>query len=132
MTLNEIGWLIVVGAVVLAAAATRFDVSPWRIFGLASIATLVTAVLAAHVTGEACGFSARTGADDRLFEVMIVSSLTLYAASALAGVVDGIRLGRRGDSERAISRAVGVPIVSVMGVGIVFFAFLYAIGPCLG
>jgi len=132
MTLHEVVWLIVVGAVVLATCATRFDVSPWRVFGLASIATLVTAVLAAHVTGEACGFSARTGADDRLFQIMIVSSLTLYAAASLAGVVDGVRLGKRGDGERAISRAVGIPIVSVMGVGAVFFAFLYAIGPCLG
>jgi hypothetical protein len=132
MTLHEVEWLMVIGAVVLAAATTWFDVSPWRISGLAGIATVVTVVLAAHVAGEACGASARMGTGDRLFEIMIVSSLTLYAAAALAAVVDGIRLGKAGDSEAAISRGVGIPIVSALGVGVVFFAFLSAIGPCLG
>jgi hypothetical protein len=132
MTSHEIGWVIVVGAVVLAAAATRFDVSPWRIFGLASIATVVTVMLAAHVAGEDCGFSARTGADDLLFEITIVSSLVLYAAAALAGIVDGIRLRKAGDPDRVISRAVGIPMVSGMGVVVLFFAFMASIGNCLG
>jgi hypothetical protein len=132
MTLHEIEWVIALGALVLAALVTRFDVSPWRIFGLAGIATLVTIALATHVAGEPCGALDRTGAGDRFFDFTIVSSLTLYAAASLAAVVDGIRLGKAGDRDTAISRAVGIPIVSAMGVGIVFFAFLYSIGPCLG
>lgn len=52
MTLHEVEWLMAIGAVVLAGAATWFDVSPWRIFGLAGIATVVTVGLAAHVAGE--------------------------------------------------------------------------------
>jgi hypothetical protein len=132
MTLHEIEWLVVVGGVVLAAAATRFDVSPWRIFGLAGIATVATVVLALHVSGEACGVWGRTGLADRVFDITIVSSLTLYAAAALAGIADGIRLGRAGDRDTAISRAVGIPMVSGMGVVILFFAFMGAIGHCLG
>ena len=130
MRLHEIEWLIVVGAVVLTVAATRFDVSPWRILGVAGIATLVVVVLAAHFTGEDCGFS-ELGAAAGLFGIMVVSSPTLYVAAGLRGVVDGIRRGKAGDSEAAIVRCVGCPIAGALGVGIVFFAFLYAIGPCL-
>jgi len=63
---------------------------------------------------------------------MIVSSVTLYGAAALAGVLDAVRLGKAGNPEAAIVRGVGCPIAGAFGVGIVFFAFLYAIGPCLG
>jgi hypothetical protein len=130
MTLHAIVGLIVVGAVVLAAAATRFDVSPSRIFGLAGLATLVTVVLAMHYAVGHCSFS-DTGPAERFFGIMVVSSLTLCVAAALRGFVDGIRLGKAGDSEAAIVRCVGCPIAGALGVGIVFFAFLYAIGPCL-
>jgi hypothetical protein len=130
MTFHEIEWVVGAGAIVLAAAATKLDVSPWRIFGLAGIATVATVVLAMHVSGEPCGLSERMGAVDRFFEITIVSSLTLYAAAALAGIVDGIRLGRA-DHDRAISRAVGIPMVSAMGVVILFFAFMASIGSCL-
>jgi hypothetical protein len=129
MTPHAIAWLIVIGAIVLAAAATRLDVSPWRIFGLAGIATVVTFMLALHVSGEPCG--RRTGAGDRFFEITILSSLALFAAASLAGILDGIRLGRAGDSDKAISRAVGIPIVSGMGVGVLFFAVMASIGHCL-
>jgi hypothetical protein len=125
MTLHEIEWVIVVGALVVVA--TKFDFSPWWIFGLAGIATVATIVLAVHVSGEPCGLH-RTG---RFFDFMIVSSLALYAAAALAGIVDGIRLRKAGDRDTAVSRAVGIPIVSAIGVGVVFFAALYSIGPCL-
>ena len=87
-------------------------------------------MVAAHFAGGHCSFS-DTGAAERFFGIMVVSSLTLYAAAALRGVVDGIRLGKAGDSEAAIVRCVGCPIAGALGVGIVFFAFLYAIGPCL-
>ena len=122
MTLHEVEWLIALGALVLAVLATRFDVSPWRIFAVA---------LATHMAGEPCAVLHQTGVGNRLFDYTIVSSLTLYAAAALTGIVDGIRLGKAGDRDTAVSRAVGIPIVSAMGVGIVFFAFLYGISPCL-
>jgi hypothetical protein len=131
VTPHEIEWAVVLGAVVLAAAATRFDVSPWRIFGLASIATVVAFMLALHVSGEPCGVSDRTGAGDRFFEITMLSSLALYAAASLAGIVDGIRLRKAGDRDKAISRAFGIPVVSGMGVVVLFFALMASIGHCL-
>jgi hypothetical protein len=131
MTSHEIEWLIVIGAVVLAAAATKYDVSPWRIFGLASFATLATVVLATQISDEPCGVSYRTSAGDRLFDITMVSSLTLYAAASLAGVVDGIRLRKTGEREKAVSRAFGIPLVSAFGVGVLFFALLASLGDCL-
>jgi hypothetical protein len=131
MTPHEVGWVIVVGAAVLAALATRFDVSPSWILGLAGTATLVTVALAPHVSGEPCGTLHRTGADDWFFGFTIVSSLALYAAASLAAVVAGVRLRKTGDRGTAFARAVGIPIVSVMGVVVLSFAFLYSIGPCL-
>jgi len=68
MTLHQVEWLMVIGAVALAAAARRFEVSPWRILGLASIATAVVVGLATHISAEQCTVLARTGADERLFE----------------------------------------------------------------
>jgi hypothetical protein len=109
----------------------RFAVSAWRIFGLAGIATVATVVLAIHVAGEPCG-PGRTGLAVRLLDITIASSLTLYAAAALAGIADGIRLRRAGDRDRAISRAVGIPMLSGMGVVILFFACLASVGNCLG
>jgi hypothetical protein len=128
VTLQAIVWLMLAGAVVLAAAATWFDVSPWRILAVAGIATAVTVVLAMRIAGEQCGVSSTTV--ERLFEIMIASSLTLYGAAALGGVADGIRLGKAGDRD-AITRCVGCPVASAVGVGIVFFAFLSAIAHCL-
>lgn len=125
MTSHEIESVVGVGAMVLAAAATKLDVSPWRIFGLAGIATIATVVLAIQVSGEPCGLLERMSAVDRFFEITIVSSLALYAAAALAGIVDGIRLGRgrprqgdlasRGDSDGQRNRR-GDPVLRVHGV----------------
>jgi hypothetical protein len=131
MTPHELGWVIVLGAVVLTVLATRFDVSPSWILGLAGIATLVTIALAPHVSGEPCGTLHRRGADDWFFGFTIVSSLTLYAAASLAAVVSGVRLRKTDDRGTAFARAVGIPIVSAMGVAVLFFAFIYSIGPCL-
>jgi hypothetical protein len=130
MTGHEIEWMIVAGGVVLAAAAMRLAVSAWRIFGLAGIATVATVVVAIHVAGEPCG-PGRTGLAVRLLDVAIASSLTLYAAAALAGIADGIRLRRAGDRDRAISRAIGIPMLSGMGVVILLFASLASVGNCL-
>src|SRR5439155_12469287 len=99
--------------------------------GLAGLATVAAFLLALHVSGEPCFASARTGAADRLFDITMVSSLALYAAAALAGVVNGIRLGKAGDRDKAISRAVGIPMVSGMGVVILFFALMASISNCL-
>jgi hypothetical protein len=130
MTGHEIEWMIVAGGVVLAAAAMRLAVSAWRIFGLAGIATVATVVLAIYVAGEPCG-AGRAGLAVRLLDITVASSLTLYAAAALAGIADGIRLRRAGDRDRAISRAIGIPMLSGMGVVILLLASLASVGNCL-
>jgi hypothetical protein len=129
MIFHAVVWLMLIGAVVVAAAAVRFDVSPWKILASAGIATAVTIGLAMDVAGEQCGSATTTG--DLLFEVMIASSLVLYGATALGGVVDGIRLGKAGDRDAAITRCVGCPVAGALGVGVVFFTFLLAIAHCL-
>jgi hypothetical protein len=131
MTPHELGWVVVLGAVVLTVLTTRFDVSPSWILGLAGIATVVALALATHVSGEPCSGLVRSGADDWFFGFTIVASLTLYAAASLAAVVDGIRSRKTADRDTAVARAVGIPIVSAMGVAVLFFAFIYSIGPCL-
>ena len=128
MTVQEVVWLMVGGAVALAAVATVLRVSPWRILGLAGIATAAEVVLAIQVAGAKCGVS---DAGYGLFDMVIASSLTLYGAAALGGVVDGIRRGKGGDHDAAIARCIGCPVASAVGVGIVFFASLAAIAHCL-
>jgi hypothetical protein len=127
--LQEIGWLILVGAVLVAAVTTWLEFSPWRILALAGIATVLTVVLATVVAGEPCGVSTTTG--DLFFEITVMSSVTLYGAAALGGVVDGVRLGRAGDGAGAMARIVGIPLAGAAGVGIVFLAFVGAIAHCL-
>jgi hypothetical protein len=128
MTFQEVVWLMVGGAVALAAVATVIRISPWRILGLAGIATAATIVLAMQIAGAQCGVS---DAGYGLFDIVIASSLTLYGAAALGGVADGIRRGKAGDQDAAIARCVGCPVASAVGVGIVFFTFLSAIAHCL-
>ena len=131
MTLHAIEWVTVIAAGALVLAATRLDRSPWWILGLASVATVATFALAAHVSGDSCAGSSLMSADRRFLDFMVKLDLALYAATAFAGIVDGIRLRMAGDRDTAASRAVGIPILSAIGVGVVFVAALYSIGPCL-
>ena len=128
MTFQEVVWLMVGGAVALAAVATVFRISPWRILGLAGIATTAAVLLAMQVAGAQCGVS---DAGYGPFDIVIASSVTLYGAAALGGVADGIRRGKAGDHHAAIARCVGCPLASVAGVAVVFFAFLAAIAHCM-
>jgi hypothetical protein len=67
--------------------------SPWRIFGLATIAGIVT------LWDLARGASA----DHYVLGVFAVSGLVLYGAAALAAVIEGIRLGKAGDPVAAVA-----------------------------
>jgi hypothetical protein len=129
MTLRGIELLIAVGALFLAGFATALRVSPWPIFGLAGITTVVLVAVAAHIAGERCG-SGRTAAG-QLFDITIVLSLIFYGAAALRAVVDGIALAKSGDREAAVSRCVSCPLASALGVGVVLYSFLLAISSCL-
>jgi len=131
MTLEQVILANAAGAVALAAMVRRFEVSPRRVFGLAAVGAVVTVARAAHLahlTAQDCGVAS---AGDWLFEASAVLTLILSGTATLVGVAEGVRLWRAGDHERAIARYVGCPLAGAAGVGVVFFAFLLAIGHCL-
>src|SRR5436190_1357574 len=90
MSLQATALLAALGAVALAVAATRYDVSPWRIFGLATVAGIVT------LWDLARGAAVHYGPTD-LLGVVAVLGLTLYGAAALRAVaeelLDGAEIG---------------------------------------
>jgi len=87
MSLQTIAPLLGLGAVAVAAGATFFRVSPWRVFGLASCAGALVLILAVWKSGQRCG--AGTDVRDWLFVVATALSLTLYVAAVLPALVDG-------------------------------------------
>ena len=123
--------LMVLGAIAVAVGGAAFKVSPWRIFGAACALAVVTLVLAARETNEPCGGTGTVAALDWIFVGATAVSLTLFAAAALAGVVDGVRLGRAGERGVAISRGVGCPLTCMIAFAIVFVVFLSAVLHCL-
>jgi hypothetical protein len=130
MTLETIGVLVGLGAIALAAGATKFDISPWRIFGLATIAGVVTLWDVARGAAVHCG-PATTSVVELLLGVVAVLGLTLYGAAALRAVIDGVRLGKAGDPVAAVSRCLACPLASAVSVGILLYALLLAAIPCL-
>jgi hypothetical protein len=130
MTLQTIGVLVGLGAIAVAAGATKFDLSPWRIFGLATIAGIVTLWDLARGAAVHCGPST-TSVVELLLGVVAVLGLTLYGAAALRAVVDGVRLGKAGDPLAAVSRCLACPFASAVSVVILLYAFLLAGLPCI-
>jgi hypothetical protein len=128
MTLQQGILAMAAGAVALAAVARRLKVSPGRVFGLAGIAAVVTLALGAHVGAQDCDV---VSAGDWLFEASAVLALILCGAATLVGIAEGVRFGKAGNHQEAIARYVGCPLAGAAGVGVVFFAFLLAIGHCL-
>jgi hypothetical protein len=130
MSLQTIAVLAGLGAIAVVVVATKYDVSPWRIFGLASIAGIVTFVELIRAGGGECGTSA--GAVEWLGGVSAVLGLTLYAAAALGAVIDGVRLGMAGNPWAAISRCLACPFAGAVSVAILFYAFVAALFHCIG
>jgi hypothetical protein len=130
MTFQTVAVLVGLGAIAVATVATRYDVSPWRIFAPATFAGIVTLWALIRDAGAECG-PATTGVVENLLGVVAVLGLTLYAAAALRAVVDGVRLGKAGDAVAAVSRCLACPLASVVSVGILFYAFLAAFFHCI-
>jgi hypothetical protein len=130
MGLQTIAVFAGLGAIAVAVVATKYGVSPWRIFGLASIAGIVTFVELIGAGSGECGTSA--GAVEWLGGVAAVLGLTLYAAAALGAVIDGVRLGRAGNPWAAISRCLACPFAGAVSVAILFYAFVAALFHCIG
>jgi hypothetical protein len=122
--------LMALGALAVAAGGAVFRVSPWWIFVLACVPSAMMLALATHEMREPCGTGAM-GVLDWTFGIAGAVSLTLFAAAALAGIVDGVRLGRARARGAAVSRGVACPLTSVVGFAIVFYAFLVVALHCL-
>jgi hypothetical protein len=80
-SLQTISVLVGVGAVAVAAGATKLAVSPWRIFGLATVAGIVTLWDVAPGAAVQCG-PTTPSAVDYLLGVVTVLGLTLHGAAA--------------------------------------------------
>src|SRR5437764_8751083 len=91
MTPETILVVIALGAIVVGFGAAALKLSPWRVFGIAWFPTAVVLVLAERETSRACD-SSPTGGAAGLFETAAIMSVTLFAAAAVAGVADGVRL----------------------------------------
>ena len=123
--------LMLLGAGLVALVATAFEVSSWWVFTLASGAGAVILVFAAQELSESCWSGTTTGTDGRLFGILAVASLVLYAAAALRAVIDGVRLGKAGDRDAAVARYVACPLASILAGGVVFYAVLAAALHCI-
>jgi hypothetical protein len=121
--------LMALGAALVAVVATALELSPWWVFAVASGAGTVILLFAAQELSESCWTP--TGADGRLFGILAVLSLVLYAAAALRAVIDGVRLRKAGDHDAAVSRYVVCPLASILAGGVVFYAVLAAALHCI-
>jgi hypothetical protein len=130
MTLQTSAVLVGLGAIALAAGATKWDVSPWRIFTLATVAGIVTLWDLARGAAVECG-ATTPSVFELLLGVVAVLGLTLYGAAALRAVIDGARLVKAGDAVGAASRFLACPLASAVSVAILFYAFLLAALPCI-
>jgi hypothetical protein len=121
--------LMALGAALVAVVATALELSPWWVFAPATGAGTGIVVLAAQKLSNPC-WSPRT-VDGRLFEILLVLSLVLYAAALLRAVIDGARLSKAGEHEAAVSRYLACPLASVVAGGVVFFAGVAAALHCI-
>jgi hypothetical protein len=129
MTTQTILMLMALAALVVGFGAVASGLSPWLVFGVASVPTAVVLVLADREISRPCGSSAAGGAPG-LFETAIILSVTLFAAAAVAAVADGIRLALERQYVSALSRGAGCTLLSALGVGLVFYSLLGAALHC--
>ena len=122
--------LMALGAAFVAVVATALGLSPWWVFAPATDAGTGLVVLAAQHLSEPC-WGPTTTADGRLFGILLVLSLVLYAAALLRAVIDGVRLSKAGEHEAAVSRYLACPLASIVAGGVVFFAGLAAALHCI-
>ena len=130
MTLSTILLLMAVAAIVAGLGAATLRFSAWRVFGVALVPTAIVLVLAERETSRACDSSPASGTAGGLFETAAIMSVTFFAAAAVAGIADGVRLASEKEYGPALTRFVGVTLMSAIGVGIVFFSVLSAALHC--
>ena len=128
MTLGTIGGLIGFVALGIAVAATACRLSPWWIFGAACVPTVVVLSLAPRATAYPCQ---PPDGPQWIFVGSALVSFCLWLATAIAALIDGVRLGRAGIYSEAASRLWACIPVSALAAGIVFFELVASLANCL-
>ena len=85
--------------------------------------TAIVLVLAQRVISRPCYSSPASDAAS-LVETATIVGVTIFAAAAVAGLADGVRLATEREYGSALTRFVGVTLLSALGVGIVFYSLL--------
>ena len=129
MTVQTILLLMALAAIVVGFAAAAYGLSPWLIFGVACVPTAVVFVPAEREISQPCDSSGPSGVVG-LFDTASILSVTLFAAAAVAAAADGVRLAVEKQYGAALSRCVGCTLMSLLGVGIVFYSIFGAALHC--
>jgi hypothetical protein len=130
MTFSTILLLMAVGAIVAGVGSARLGLSAWRVFGVALVPTAIVLVLAERESSRPCDSSPASGTAGGLFETAAIMSVTFFAAAAVAAIADAVRLAAEKEHGSALTRLVGVTLMSALGVGIVFYSVLSAALHC--
>jgi uncharacterized membrane protein YjgN (DUF898 family) len=124
MTFETTVVLIALVGIVVAVGAHAYGISSWRLFTFGCVPAAVVLALAVWEIGRPCDHHGVSKALGVLFLIGLLASLTLYAAAAVAGVIEGVRSGKAGSHGNAFASFVVCPLVCVLGGGLVLFAAL--------
>ena len=130
VTLTTLLLLMALAALVVGSGAAYYRVSAWWLFGAACFPALLALAIAQREVEQRCGTGGVGGLPTWAFVACVVSSLTLYGAATVGGIVDGIRLGASQAYGAAFLRGLVCPIASACGVALVLYGFLGAVFHC--
>ena len=102
-----------------AAIAARLRLSPWWLLPPGVIAAVFAALLYSPIS--TCQESQAEG---KAFGGAVLATSALFAAMALKGLIDVVRLGRTGEARRAARRLIPFLLGTVLAVGALFLALL--------
>jgi hypothetical protein len=122
--------LIALGGTVLAVGGRAYGIGSWRLFVAACIPAAVVLGLAVCEIGRTCDHREALEGIRVLFSIGFFLSLTLYAATAVAGLIEGVRSAEDGGSGKAFWHVVGCLFASVLCGGVVLSAGLFAALHC--
>jgi hypothetical protein len=119
--------LLVLGllGILVAFGAQALGISPWRVFGAGCVAAALVVALAVWEVSMPCGEPHGTRGTGVVFLLALGASLVLYAATAIGGVIDGIRSGRG-----SAANVVLCPLAGVVCGAIVLYAAFGAVFHC--
>ena len=130
MTAGETILVLGLIGVFVALYAHSRGVSSWWLFGGGCVPGVVVVLLAVQVLSTPCDQPDTGGVSGGFFVICLGLSLTLYAAAAFAGVLDGVRFAKAGLGGWAFSRFVACPLASAVGVGVDLYLALGAFFHC--